>query len=173
MVALDHPFLGDRGMVADLLTLFEQQHDDAGWGKTPAMVLRMSWKGETPLVVATPLGQREHCGHLTPREELLLMAFCFTDPELAAAMEEDFDRPPVAHCLLTEVKVQGLDGPDTTVEMRQGLAWVGEQRILLQRRRGGEPSMIDPGAAAVIGMDASLRDIHIAAVRHWQLRKAE
>lgn len=172
----DHSFTGRCGMVADILTLFEQQHDDAGWGKTPATVYRMSWEqgdSQPPIIVGTPLGLHQH-SQLTPSEELLLMAFCFADPELVAAMEQDFIGPPTAHCLITEIKVQGLDGPGTTVAMRHGLAWVGErQRILLQRRRGCGPSMIDPGTAAVIGMDASLRDIHTAALRHWQLRKAE
>jgi hypothetical protein len=170
--AVEHPFTGECAMVADLLAVFEERHNDAGWGKTPATLYRMSsvnhpgWESKMPLVVPGALSKSR------PREMLALIALdATTDPAGGAALEEGFDTPPTAHCLISEVKVQGLDGG--TVEMRHGIAWVGRelQRILLQRTRGGEPSMLDPGDAPVIGMDASLRDIHTAAMRYWQGRQ--
>jgi len=161
---VDHPFTGDRAMVADFLIRFEQQHHDAGWGKTPATVYRLSWAslGNRPVPLVAPCQLRYPS--LRPAEELLLMAVCVADPDGVAALENRFDEPPVAHCLIIEIKVQL---GEAAVDMRQGLAWVGDKRILLQRTRGNEPRILDPGDMPVIGMDASLRDIHTAAMRHW------
>lgn len=163
----------DLDRVTRLLETLEAEHHAAGWDNTPATLYRCG---------PDPTG--EWCvGSVelddNPRLQLEAWAVVAADPGRVAVIETGFDRPPVAHLLISEGWARQSDENDFSdtrrfadrlgsVEIRCGMAIAGERVAGVYRTRGQKPTSDYRPEGAVFN---SLRDFHQAIARYWVQRR--